>query len=459
MVCVKSSISRLALRAGLDFHIVLTLASRLWTVLAGAVMIFGLPRWLSGAEQGFYFTFYSLIGLQVFFEMGLNYVVIQFVGHETAHLGFDENGRLAGPKAHLDRLASLVGLLHRWYLRMSLAYGVVVALAGVLFFSRNHELASSAWLGPWLLLVSFSACNLYVSPFLSVAEGTGFVGQVARVRLLASMLGNLAMWLLLANGAGLWAVPCTQLCAVIGAHAWLRLRARYIGRLLGTEGAPAAAAISWRKEIFPFQWRIALSWISGYFIFQLFNPILFSRQGALEAGKAGLALTIFSTLLTVSMSWVNAKAPVIAGMLARHEREPARRLFRSMMLRSAAFNVAGCLAVLAGVWLLQALGLGLAGRLPSLFALACIALATLANHLVSAMAVFMRAHKEDPLMHSSVGMAALSIGGIYLAAGHGLDVVMATYAVLAVAVGLPWCFLIFRAYWRAFAPDGGERPA
>lgn len=455
---VKAWMSRLARHAGLDFHIVLTLASRLWTVLAGVVMIFGLPHWLSGAEQGFYFTFYSLIGLQVFFEMGLNYVVIQFVGHEMAHLHFDEAGKLAGPSQHLDRLASLVGLLRRWYLRMSLAYGAGVALAGVYFFSRNHELATSAWLGPWLLLVGLTAGNLFVSPFLSVAEGSGHVGQVARQRLLASMVGNLAMWLLLANGAGLWAVPCTQLCTVVGAHAWLKRRARYIGALAG-QACSVENRVSWRREIFPFQWRIALSWISGYFIFQLFNPILFSRQGALEAGKAGLALTIFGTLLTVSMSWINAKAPVIAGMLARQEREPARRLFRGMMLRSAAFNFSGCVAVLCGAWLLQALNLSLATRLPGLLALACIALATLANHLVAAMAVFMRAHKEDPLMRSSVGMAVLSIGGIYFAAGYGLDVVMATYAALSVVVGLPWCFLYFRRYWRALSLNSPRRTA
>jgi len=33
--------------------------------------------------------------------------------------------------------------------------------------------------------------------------------------------------------------------------------------------------VDYKNEIFPLQWRIGLSWISGYFIFQLINPLLF----------------------------------------------------------------------------------------------------------------------------------------------------------------------------------------
>jgi hypothetical protein len=35
-------------------------------------------------------------------------------------------------------------------------------------------------------------------------------------------------------------------------------------------------AIDWWKEVWPFQWRIAISYACGFFIFQLFNPVLFS---------------------------------------------------------------------------------------------------------------------------------------------------------------------------------------
>ena len=47
----------------------------------------------------------------------------------------------------------------------------------------------------------------------------------------------------------------------------------------------ATEKISWRKEVFPMQWKIALSFMSGYFVFQLFTPVLFHYQGAEVASQ------------------------------------------------------------------------------------------------------------------------------------------------------------------------------
>ncbi len=45
--------------------------------------------------------------------------------------------------------------------------------------------------------------------------------------------------------------------------------------------------ISWRREVWPFQWKIAVSWLCDYFIFQLFTPVLFAFRGPVEAGQDG----------------------------------------------------------------------------------------------------------------------------------------------------------------------------
>ena len=39
-------------------------------------------------------------------------------------------------------------------------------------------------------------------------------------------------------------------------------------------------AMDWKTEMWPFQWRIAVSWVCGFFISQLFNPVLFRYRGA-----------------------------------------------------------------------------------------------------------------------------------------------------------------------------------
>jgi hypothetical protein len=62
-------LKRLRRAAGLDFHVLTTLVLRTWQILAGAVMVLFVPYWLSKVEQGYYFTFSSLIALTIFFEM------------------------------------------------------------------------------------------------------------------------------------------------------------------------------------------------------------------------------------------------------------------------------------------------------------------------------------------------------------------------------------------------------
>jgi hypothetical protein len=79
-------LNRLAQWVGIDFHIQQTLLLRGWQVISGGVMLIFVAHWMTGIEQGFYYTFSSLIALQIFFELGLNYVVMQIVSHESAHL-------------------------------------------------------------------------------------------------------------------------------------------------------------------------------------------------------------------------------------------------------------------------------------------------------------------------------------------------------------------------------------
>ena len=62
-----NSISRFREIVGLDFHVLVTLLFRGWAIIAGAATVFFLPLWISPIEQGYYFTFASVLALQIFF--------------------------------------------------------------------------------------------------------------------------------------------------------------------------------------------------------------------------------------------------------------------------------------------------------------------------------------------------------------------------------------------------------
>lgn len=427
-----------------DFHVLQVLLQRGWGILAAFVTVLLVPLVLDSVEQGYYFTFASLLALQVFFELGFNVVVIQLVGHEASRLQIDEDGRITGDAESAAKLWSLLQLLRRWYLVAALLFAAIVSLAGFVFFQRQGSLPVREWAGVWVLLVIFTAINLFFSPRLAVLEGIGRVGHVARLRLFQSMLGSLLMWLAFALGAGLWAVSFVSGTAAAGTALWL---ARF-GRLHPPTAATLTPAICWRTDVFPLQWRIALSWASGWFIFYAFTPMLFAYQGAVEAGKVGLALSIFGAISTLGMSWANASAPKMVRHVALAERRQLNQLFRATATSSIAFVLLVSLITMVAVGIVGHFAPTLAARVAPLPVLACLALVAIVNTFVFAAAVYMRAHKEEPLLLASVVGGLLTGLSAYASARVGALPMMITYAALMCGVGLPWTIVIFRRYYR-----------
>ena len=73
---------RLANKLGIDKAILFTSSSTLIGALGNVVSAILVIKFLSIEEQGFYYTFGSIAAVQIFFELGLNGIITQFVAHE-----------------------------------------------------------------------------------------------------------------------------------------------------------------------------------------------------------------------------------------------------------------------------------------------------------------------------------------------------------------------------------------
>jgi hypothetical protein len=438
-------------RFSLDRHVVSTLLLRLWALAAGAITVLLIPLCLSPVEQGYYFTFASILALQIFFDLGLSQVLVQFVARNMNEL-HSGHGQLRGHGPTLAKLAALRSSIRRAFSFIALGFFVLVGIAGAIFFSKYDQRAASheLWLPAWALMVLFTAGNLYNAPQLAMAEGAGQIGDVAQMRTQASVLGYGLAWLLLLSGAGLLSMPVIAAANFVTAKRWIQRRSL----LTSLPGAPreahtGATQMDWRKDIFPFQWRMALSWISGYMIFQLFNPVIFANHGPEVAGQVGLAMALFNALITLSMSWISASAPSFAKLIAANSQASLRALFKAKLLASATVNFILCGTLVAAAWLAQLHALPLAHRLPTHSILVCLMLISLSNHMVFAMAVYMRAHGQEPLLAPSIvtGLATAAI--LFTVTKYSLQGAMWGYASVQVLICLPWVTFIFRRhYWR-----------
>src|SRR5712664_1273302 len=316
---------------GLDRAIAFTVLARVTQILGSTGTVLLILRFLTPVEQGYYYTLLSLVSLQVIFELGFSFVILQMAAHECAHLTLHADGRVEGdPVAHA-RLASILQKTLRWYLVAAVILCVSLLPVGAYFFSRHAHKATAvatglvAWQGPWVVAVLATAVLFLLNPFFSFLEGCGLVWQVGRMRLGQAVLGAGMSWGVLLTHHGLYSPAMVIIgFAVAGLaflHTWRRLCLVLLRYPVGEQ------AVSWRSEVWPFQWKIAVSWACTYFTIQIFTPVLFAYRGPAEAGQFGLSLSITTYLSALVIAWMSTKAAPFGQMIARGELQQLKGLF------------------------------------------------------------------------------------------------------------------------------------
>jgi hypothetical protein len=448
---------------GLDGAVAYTFLARVVNIAGSTVMVLLIVRFLSPLEQGYYYTLLSLVALQLVFELGFSFVVQQLAAHECIHLELGADGGVSGDRVAHARLASTLQLSVRWYSVAAAAMGLILAPLGVCFFTRDsvHSAAQVAWLGPWLLAVAASMAGLWCQPFYSFLDGCGQVRAVALMRLRQAVAGMALAWAAMLLHHGLYS-PALAIVGQVAAGLFFLAAHRRL--LTGLLSHPAReASIRWSREVWPFQWRIAVSWMCSYFTFQAFIPILFALRGPVEAGQMGMSLSITGYMASLVLPWITTKATPFGRLIARHQFDGLDRLFlRTLGQAMAVFTL---LALLAGsvAALLAAVAPRLAARMvsPQLFAL--LLMASGAGCVVQSLATLLRSFKREPFLAQSLTAAALTLTLAVLTAPRwGNTGVTLSYLAATAGVSLPFAWTIFiraRRGYRAMTPlavNGGE---
>lgn len=383
-------------KIGIDKAIAYVLIGRGWSILSGVFTLYLISIFLSPIDQGYYFTFASIISLQVFFELGLGSILSQFVSHEMGWLKY-ENGNLVGELRSKQRLLSIVKLTLKWYFFVALGVLLIVSICGFFFFSTysvNDGSNVFNWMFPWFFLVFSSAVGLYFSPLISIAEGCGLIVRVNKMRIIQLIFSSLFAWGCLVSGFGLYSICATSLSIIFVGGLWLYKNFKNV-IFSAIDLKLNENVISWKKEIFPMQWRVAISWMSGYFILQFMNPVAFKFYGAEFAGQLGLSLSIGTLMLNLGMAWINTKVPVWGRLIAVQNHKEMNVSYERAFRQSFVFFVIMALLAMISLYILEVLDIKIIKRLLSFESFFFMCLSMLGNHVVSCQATYVRTHKIE----------------------------------------------------------------
>ena len=425
-----------------------SLANTTRGVICGPATAYFIATRFSKDVQGYYYTFNSLLALQVFVELGLGTVIIQFASHEWAHLSLRE-GHVEGSPQHCSRLASLLRFSFRWYAVAALLVLIPLCTFGLHFLGAK-QVAGVEWRGPWLALCVLSASRLLLTSPFALLDGCGQIAQSYGFRLFDGCVLVASSWTAILGGFNLWTAPFMALNSLVAALVFLVVRYRgFFGSLLRQ---PVREKIRWKEEVLPMQWRIALSWLSGYFIFQLFTPVLFRYRGPREAGRFGLTWNMVSSINTIGSAFIQTKVPVFGGLVAsRNFSELDRRALRALGLATLA-TLAGALGLVGLLLVLPAFYPALTERCLSLGPTAVLLAATVLMQISYVQSGYLRSFKREPYLGLSLLFGAVT-GGLTWVLGRqfGASGIVWGYFAAVVFLVLPlgtWIFFRRRREWQ-----------
>ena len=419
---------------------VFLLGARTWQLVTGPLTLVLVTGCLTAELQGFYFTFGSLIALQSFVELGFTVVIINLASHEWAGLELDAAGRITGDPDALSRLVSLGRLIFKWYAAAAAIFLLGAGSTGYFLFSARAGPAVD-WRGPWLSLVVLAALQFWTLPFVALLEGCNQLRAVNSFRLRQAVVGNLLLWTSLALGAGLWAPVVYTASNTAVALALLLWHHHQF--FVPFRRARNEVRIHWKNEIWPMQWRLALSGIVNYWALSLYNPVMFYYHGAQVAGQMGLTLSVVNAIQAVALSWIYIRIPRFGVLVAKSQYQLLDAEWRRTVLISFTVCLLGSAAAWLAIYAVTANGLNIAHRLLPLAPASFLLIGVNLLHFVQCEAAYLRAHRKEPIVAMSV-TTSLVTGFLVWWWGSSRGPIGATagYATVSV-VALIWATIVW----------------
>lgn len=406
-------------------------------------------HFLSPVQQGWYYSFLSLAAVYTLFDLGLSIVIIQLTAHLFVSTQWLEKGHTTGDSS--ERLHALISLSARVYLALAIAFLGLLFPVGVVFFHLHgtaDTLATREWLPAWSVLCAATATSILALPFLAVIEGSGRVREAYQVRLAQGVLGACGAWIAIACGKGLWAPTLPALAGPVVAALWIVWQRP--GLLAIARQPSHGTHMNWRKEIWPLQWRIGLSWLSGYLLTQIYTPILFHSQGAVVAGQMGLSLTIANMLGLLAQSWMARRVPAMAQAANRRDWHHLDALFSHDFKVSTLAFIAGAF-VLCGIRVLLD-HTSYATRLLPFWPFTGLLAVALLTNIGGMLAAQLRSFRREPLVWITVAGACLTVPlSAWSASQYSATGVVTVMLLVQMLFILPVSISVWRRYnvlWR-----------
>jgi len=164
---------------------------------------------------------------------------------------------------------------------------------------------------------------------------------------------------------------------------------------------------NWRKDFLQLIWKYALSWSSGYFMFQIYTPLMFQFHGSAEAGKVGISIALVTAAFSISNVWMYVANPKLNMFASKQNwRAMDNLLLKTIALSVLTFSLGGILVISIMYFFPE---IPLLKRFIGIVPMSFLFASWIFLIVIYGLATYLRAHKQEPMVLISI-VSAIYIG-------------------------------------------------
>lgn len=401
-----------------------------------------IPLFLSPEQQGYWYLFGSISALSVFIDLGFSNIILQFSAHEYAFLHFADDGLLAGEKLYIQKLGSFFQFVIKWISTICVVAFPIIYIIGIVFFVRDKVL--DIYLIPWTIYAVGSLIGFFNNSILSFIEGLNRIEVIQKIRFLVSIFNTVIVALILIIGGNVYALAFGILLSSSSIFILIFGNFRKILKQLLDESR--GFVYSWQKEIVPLFAKYALSCSSGYFLFQIYTPLMHYFHGPIYSGKVGITISLVTAIFNMSNIWMYTITPRINMLISKKTWNDLDILFKKRLMLSLGtyllitVGLFVFLALFGNFWIIPRITL----RFLPIMSLMILFISYFLQVIINAWALYLRGHKQEPYVVSSVVSAIWTAIFTYLV-GRFLSPEWFFLGFFSGYIwGAPVCYIIYR---------------
>ena len=419
-----------------------TFFNQVWRLISGPLLLLLIPLYLTETQQGYWYLFGSIAALSTFADLGFSNIILQFSAHEFASLSFDEKGKLIGDEQRIKKSGSFFRFVVGWLSKMCSIVFPIIFVVGIFFFVRDGVFTE--YIVPWCIYTVGSLINFFNNSILSYIEGMDQITKIQQSRLIVAVINTGVVVAGLLLRWNIYALSCAMICSA--SFMFITIFKTFGVVISQVWKESHNFEYPWKKEILPLFKKYVLSFASGYFIFQVYTPLMHLFHGPIYGGKVGISLTLVNAMFSFASIWMYTVTPRLNMMIAQRDWIRLDKLFNKRMFFCLGTYIFIVISFITFVFLFgrfEIIGKIISRFLP-VSGLAILIFSYFLQVFINNWAIYLRGHKMEPYWHTSI-LSAIWVLVVTLIAGMFLSPDYFFVGLLSSYIwGLPWTYLIYK---------------